>query len=305
MLAVAAAQGGSTVGWVVAAGLIAFGGTTALMSLSKLNMIKFVLSLLLGFCVWRPRPRLLLGAVIGLAIAYVSILSPLVSLGRTLVDTRGLQNLQSARGFLEWYFAGGREEAGQEHPGVQAWWTRLAYAPAQAFAMDAYDRAEPGDSILLAAWTIVPRWAYPSKPMLSVGREFTRVIRGTDSESHTAPGLAAEGYWNFGWVGTIGVGLCAGFFLGGMGAMSVRWMRRGQLVLLPVVWMGIGAGLQPDSWFAATYVGSATTALFLYCGLRLLSPLILTKQLGRRKAVHSEEIGPFYVVGGVRPGRRE
>jgi hypothetical protein len=304
MLAIAAAQVGSARWWAIAGALSLVGGFTALMTLSKLAMIKFGLVLALGFCVWRPRPRLVIGVALILVVAYAMVLTPLVAVGRAFVNPRGLQDVTSTGAFLGWFAREGHDEAAKMQFGVQAWWTRLSYANAQAFAMDAYDRGQAGDSVWLAAWAIVPRWLYPDKPILTVGGYFNYLVTGTDM-SQAAPGVVAEGYWNAGWPGAVGTAFWAGLFLGAFTSLSLSWMRASKLAYLPVVWLGIASGLQPDSWFAGTYVGSAAIAILLCGGLRWLA-----RETRKSGALSGEATGIHhaYPASGRRqwavPGRR-
>jgi hypothetical protein len=255
--------------------LIASELLTGLMTFSKQEVLWTVITVVLGWYLGRPRLRVLVMSAIGIALLYAVFLSPFVSFARVAVGVLGTDNPQQLARSLEEYKDTGKDQLAGLLPGVQGWWTRFAYANAQSFAMEEYDRGAPGSTFGLALYAFVPRLLYPEKPIMNSGTDFTALATGEDSYS-TAPGIFGEAYWNGGWLTLIAVGIYVGLIFAVFGSFSMRTIAAGQYVYAPVVLAGIVMGFRPDDWFVPSYVGALIEILVLYCVLRfLLVPLLL------------------------------
>jgi len=251
-------------------GLIAFELILALMSFSKLEVIQVFIAVALGWYLVHPNIRgLVIGSVL-VVLLYVFILSPFVTFGRLAFSALGVGTVSEVAEVVEEFGKSGRDDLAGLLPGVQNWWTRFSYSNAQAFAMDDYDHGKGGETVRLALYAFVPRLLFPDKPLMTPGREFTAAVLGYDSETHTAPGIFAEAYWNGGWTLVVVVCLYVGMVFAGFAAFVNRTIGANRYEYLPIVLIGIGMGYTPDSWFAATYVGTLAQAFGLYVVLRLL-----------------------------------
>lgn len=116
-------------------------------------------------------------------------------------------------------------------------WGRLNYIPAQAAAVDFYDQNIGGDDFKMIFWTIVPRFIYPEKPvMTSTGTEFYYKITGQYGSS-TGMGLFANGYYNLGWIGLLITASIFGFMLAQVCAVSRLVVEKSYIILFPLVFL--------------------------------------------------------------------
>ncbi len=253
-------------------GVLVFEVGTAYLSLSKLAILKVALTLLLGAVLQGVRiRRLLVVGIVGMA-SYGLVLAPLVTLSRIAYGAKGLTNLTDAKSALEEFFMTDENELAVLFPSVQLWWSRLNYANAQAFAMDAYDQGAPGETFYLSMYTLVPRLIFPDKPIMTSGIEFNTLVTG-NSESHSSPGMFAEAYWNGGWMVAVATFIFLGPFYWLWEAYGRRQLSRLRLEYIPVMWVGLFSAIQQDSWFSATTIGAVPTAVLFH-----LLPLFLMRR---------------------------
>jgi len=260
--------------------LIGFELVVAIMSFSKLAVIEVFITVGLGWYLVRPDiRRLMLGGVL-VILLYVFVLSPFVTFGRLAFGTLGVGTVGEVAEAVGEYGATRRDDLAGFRPGVQGWWTRFSYSNAQAFAMHDHDRGAGGETVKLAFYAFVPRLLFPDKPLMTPGREFTEVVTGYESETHTSPGFMAEAYWNGGWWLVVLVCLYVGVVLAGFTQFVRNAIGANRYEYLPIAMIGISMGYSPDSWFAATYVGSLAQVVGLYVVLRILVAVIARTLLG-------------------------
>jgi hypothetical protein len=131
----------------------------------------------------------------------------------------------------------------------QAWWSRLCYAPQQAFVMKQYDSGNPGSFWKDFAVALIPRVLWRNKPLVTPGVNFSILFDG-NANSNNAPGMLGEGYWYGGWFGLLMVSLYAGLFLGGIERVSVAVISHRAWILMPLIFIGIVKGFRVDGWFS-------------------------------------------------------
>lgn len=268
-LSVAAAQGrrgARQLLWL----LIASEMLVGVVMLAKLHMIQTVLLFLLGRYAVRPDvKRLVIGGIL-IAIGYAAVLSPFVDFARIALGRASSQNLAEATDVAFTYGTKGRQMLAEVLPGVQGWWSRLAYSNTQAFAMDQYDQGKPGWTFAMAGYALVPRVLYEDKPIMTPGREFTYFAQGKDISSTGIGFFVAEAYWNGGWVLAILTGLFAGSVFAVLGRISLRAVRSGRWLYSPLVFMSIRIALRPDDWFVPAYLGGLAQVVVVVVFLNLV-----------------------------------
>jgi hypothetical protein len=251
-------------------GLITFELVLALMSFSKLEVINVFIAIALGWYLLRQNLRGLILGSVAVALLYVFVLSPFVTFGRIAYSNLGVGSVSQITSAVEEFGSTEKDDLAGILPGVQSWWTRFCYTNAQAFAMNDHDQGAGGETMQLALYAFVPRLLFPDKPLMTPGRDFTAAVTGYDTDTHTAPGFFAEAYWNGGWMLVIVACLYVGVVFAGFDRFVKRTIGLGKYEFLPIVLIGITLGYSPDSWFAATFVGSLAQALGLYVILRAL-----------------------------------
>jgi hypothetical protein len=265
--------------------LLGFEVVTAFIQLSKLAIMKIGLLVVLAMVLRGTSVRKL--ALIGVlsVLLYTQILVPLVGYGRIAFDVLGVKGVSEAGALLQ-EFAGGtaQDRLASVMPGVQSWWARLNYAPAQGFALDSYDEGLAGDTFQLAIWVFVPRVIYPEKPITTTGSKFNELVtRNPDSKS--APGMFAEGYWNAGWIGLIVVaGVMGAWYWGWERYTRARLIPRLRIEYVPIAWMGLFAAIQQDSWFVPTTLGVIPFAILFHVLIRIFLSGMLLRGSSPREA---------------------
>jgi len=259
-------------------GLIVFELTLAFMSFSKLEIIEVLIAVGLGWYLVRPDIRgLLVGAAVIVAL-YVFVLSPFVAFGRIAYGAFGVESTREIAQAAEEFGRTDRDDIASLVAGAQGWWTRFSYTNAQSFAMKEYDRGAAGETLNLVWYAFVPRLLVPDKPIMTPGREFTSLVLGYESNTHSAPGIFGEAYWNGGWLMVLLVSAYVGFVFAGFVKFADQVIGNGQLEYLPVLFIGIAMGHSPDSWFAATYVGSVAQAVGLFVLMYIVSVTIVRRR---------------------------
>ena len=116
---------------------------SALTSLAKINVLELGVMVFLGVILARPSKKLIwAGGVVGV-ITYF-LLVPFIDAGRKEYWVNGDKGgADSVVGMVNAYLKQSSHETVSDN---QAWWCRLCYSNAQAFAMHAYDTEQPGDT---------------------------------------------------------------------------------------------------------------------------------------------------------------
>jgi hypothetical protein len=243
----------------------------SLVTLSKLEMIKTALFVLLGSQLVKPGFKRLLAGGVVLALAYVLVLNPFVTFARVAIKRAAASDLSQVMDLVEQYKKQSSAVQDFEFPQAQLWWARLAYSNVELFAIRQYDRGQSGTTFQLAPYTLIPRFIMPEKPWMNSGLEFTYLITG-DRTMLSATGLGAigEGYWNGGWLGVAIVGVVIGVLMAGLTVFSIRAVTARAFMFLPISLAGIMLGLRIDDWFVPTYIGTSLQLLLVYCVFRFV-----------------------------------
>ena len=241
-----------------------------LMTFSKFEIIMTVLAILLGRFLCGANLRAFVVGGLLIAISYALVLSPFVSFARLAAGGLGVSDVNDLQDTVEEYNRVGKDAMATLQPGVQGWWTRLCYTPVQAFVMDSYDSGGSGESFALLPYVFIPRFLSDDKPIMTTGRELTKMLTGDDSLGHTGVGVFGEAYWNGGWIMVVTVCAYIGVIFALFTRFSTSMVAEGRYVYMPLIQIGIVLGLRPDDWFVPTYVGSIVEVGALYLLLTVL-----------------------------------
>jgi hypothetical protein len=238
----------------------------------------------------RKMSRLVLGAAT--CIAFYVILVPVVTDARMQVAARqqtevGEQgvSLEERIAILQssiekkWLYRGLRIETQDRQ---QIWWARLSYNNVQAYVMKEFDQGRPGNPLRDAFATLIPRFLWPDKPIISkIGVDFYQQFSGFRGAKGTSFGVGAfgEGYWMGGWWGVIFIAFAVGLELAVMSNLVFRHEREGNVIAFILCFLyGIATARSIDKWIVMSYIGN----LPIYISLYFLSLLAL-----RHTAKHS------------------
>lgn len=236
-------------GWKWGATILAAADIVAgLALLSKLEVLSVIVVMGVAEQLVRPGFVRLVRTGIVMVLVYLAM-SPLVGMGRVhgygaLANSTAVKEAVSAISLR-----------GMSDTNIQIWWARLAYTNQQAFAIQSYDEGKPGDTILTTVKIgVIPRFLMPEKPILTTGGRFTELVLGRDIQTATCPTIFAEGYWNAGWPGVIGVALWIGLVVGAFSGFAWWMTASRRYEYFPVLLFGIKMGYRPDDWFVITHV---------------------------------------------------
>lgn len=219
-------------------------------------------------------PRIAAGLAI--IIGIYSQLDPIIHYGRDELwrQTRSTQGtLEQRLNILSLYT--GTEWQGTERADQQSALTRLSYVNVEAMVVNLHDAGSPGDSLDYLLIVLVPRFLWPDKPIITgVGTELYTLATGSAGTSSISPGLFAEAYWNFGWLGIPILMIPLGVMLAVFSFYSLRVLSTENWLHLPIVLMGVQIATRVDGAYVADIVGATATALVLGLFLKAVEPLV-------------------------------
>lgn len=167
---------------------------------------------------------------------------------------------------------------------IQEGWLRLSYVNAGTFAISQYDNRLPGNSYRYWAIVWIPRAIYPNKPFITdVSREFSYLANGNFNSS-SSPGLPAEGYWNGGWLGVIGIACLLSIIMSLWSIYSFIVIERQAWHLFFIVLLGMRMSIRMDGALVSDVIGPIGIAFLAHLVLELLNrflPQSVVKLLDR------------------------
>jgi hypothetical protein len=138
---------------------------------------------------------------------------------------------------------------------LQSTLSRLSYVNAATFAINLYDRGLGGLSMQNIFAVFVPRVLWADKPIITqIGVDFNVLATG-NPRSSSAPGIFADAYWGYGWLGVIILMSGAGLLLGALSryAQSVQLQQR--WIHFPLVLYAMRIGTRVDGFVVVDLVG--------------------------------------------------
>jgi hypothetical protein len=221
--------------------------------------------------------RILVGASIVLAV--FSQLDPPIHFGRDELWRRHGKleaPLEERLEILISYFSGA-SDSGPMHE-TQTALSRLSYVNAAAMVVSWHDVGMTGDSLGYALTVMVPRFIWPNKPEITAIGADLYTAATAQTGSSISPGLFAEAYWNFGWLGVPFLMIPLGIILGLFSQYSLYIGETENWLHLPVVFLGVQIGTRVDGTYVADVIGASGIALV--CALMLF---IIEITLSRRQ----------------------
>jgi len=250
--------------------------TVAMLEFSKKQLLlTLVLPVIGAFLAHKRIRRLILWGMLALLV-YIFV-QPMVLWGRHQIYVQNgninQATLSQRMHLVENYFSQGRLPS-TANPKVNFAWIRLDYAPEQAFAVAQYNAGNPSHSLKTAAYVWIPRIIWPSKPVTTnLGIEFYRLLTGREG-TNLGLGAFGEGYWNFGWIGVLGLSLIAGVVFAILSRRAIQWINRREFAYLPCVLLGINMGAVGLTDFFANGIVGPLAIFYVYWLLVYLITLL-------------------------------
>jgi hypothetical protein len=247
-------------------GLILFTKTEVLIPL-----IVYLIAILSDRIAW-PRIAFAVGSVL----LFLALLNPLVSYGRDRFNVLAAYGATEVGvgprvQILGAYFNDRPASDGEQ---IQNSLIRLSYVNAATLGVARYDEGYPGNS-MRSFWAVfIPRFIWRDKPTLGLGQEFAAMATGVKRNNSVSPGLYGEAYWNFGWWGIPLLMTPLGAILYLLSSYAITVLRRGEWVLLPVLFMGMNMGLRSDGQYVPDIVGTAVIIFFMHLIIRNLASFV-------------------------------
>jgi len=148
----------------------------------------------------------------------------------------------------------------------------------QGMVVSWHDAGMTGDSLGYALTVMVPRFIWPNKPEITAIGADLYTAATAQTGSSISPGLFAEAYWNFGWLGVPFLMIPLGIILGLFSQYSLYIGETENWLHLPVVFLGVQIGTRVDGTYVADVIGASGIALV--CALMLF---IIEITLSRRQ----------------------
>lgn len=157
---------------------------------------------------------------------------------------------------------------------TQEGWLRLSYSGVQAEAIRQYDRGQPGETLTRGWIVFVPRVVWPEKPIVQPGRIFCERVTGRGA-SFVSVTIYGDGYWQFGWPGAVLLSGLMGIFLAFYCRWSLILIQAENLLMLPVVVIGMHTGMySPCKYFINGIIAAIPTIALYAMGATLFTTAI-------------------------------
>jgi len=129
----------------------------------------------------------------------------------------------------------------------------------------------PGQSYRYWSIVWIPRIIYRNKPIITdVSRELSFAANGNYNSSSSA-GLAAEAYWNGGWIATISISIFVAIVFGLLSIYSYEVIKRRAWHLFFVVLIGMRMAVRVDGVFVSDILGPLPLAILAHVALELMN----------------------------------
>lgn len=239
------------------------------MTFSKSDVMLALIMFLLGMLRRGVTKSRFVIATTAIVFTYV-LVTPITNYGRTeLSRTRGALSAAAPLGerisIMESYFADGAVAV--DNGQIDWALVRLSYVSPAAYAVRLRDNGVPSRSLETLPALFIPRFLWPDKPIITkVGYDFNLAATGND-KSAASPGLFAEAYWNFGWLGIGILMVPLGAILSVMSIFALHVFDRRSWIFFPLVFLGMKMGSRIDGFFVSDVAGTALFAILLYAVL--------------------------------------
>ncbi len=250
-----------------------------LLIFNKSFMLMPIIMFFMGYIYSKPDfRRVVIGVSIILPIYFVT--APLVSYGRNTIAEGSAADVQSSIAerinAIQSYIGGDRTSESEEQ--LQTGWARLSYVNGGTFAISQYDADQPGHSMDYLPIIWIPRFLYPSKPIITdVARDFNYAATG-NRESSSTPGMPSEAYWDYGWAGLPIFGVLIAFIFAFWSHYTIAVVRSGAWHLFFIVLMGMRVGTRVDGMLVSDIFGPVGFAVLGHIVLQFLNRLLVGKK---------------------------
>ncbi|CCJ07829.1 hypothetical protein [Methylocystis sp. SC2] len=173
-------------------------------------------------------------------------LVPIVTQGRDEINRRSPERGQvsiAERLEIIWSVVTAPEQFGEEQNSL----LRISYLSPATFAIARYDAGQPAATLDLIWVIFIPRFIWPEKPILDIGKAFSTEYSGMIRENSVAPGIFADLYWSMGWYGLVFLVMPFGLLFAYFSRFAQKVMHKAQYTYMPVLFLMMRWGLTIDN----------------------------------------------------------
>lgn len=240
------------------------------LAMSKSVMLMPLVMITMGFIYHRPNIFRIASFGVFFATIFM-VLSPAVAYVRNINGEyyNGYARADEVPGMFASYFTKGAED--DVYSDVDVGWARLSFVNAGTFVINQYDHGTPGRSYRYWSIVWIPRIIYRDKPIITdVSRELSFAANGNYNSSSSA-GLAAEAYWNGGWLATISIAIFIAIVFGTWSIYSYEVIQRKAWHLFFGVLLGMRMAIRVDGVFVSDILGPLPLAVLAHIALELMN----------------------------------
>ena len=162
-------------------------------------------------------------------------------------------------------------------------YARISYINAQAAAVHFYDINNGSKDYLSLPYTLIPRFLYSDKPILTgSGSELNYKMYGNDASSE-GTGIFIDGYYNLGWVGLIIGSIICGWVLSQISAIAQIITKNKSFIFYPINFFGIFIAFRIDGTIISDYFGQFIIIIYAVFILFFLKLLIYDRKINLQK----------------------
>jgi len=213
-----------------------------------------------------------IAAALGIFVTIYSASQPFIEFGRESLQEKYGSIASGSLGerleILQRYESRTQRDPFQEE--VLSGVMRLSYVNAGAFAISRYDGGNPGPSLDYAFATLVPRFIWPEKPIITdIGVLFNVMATG-NARSSSAPGYFADAYWADGWRGVVSFMILVGGLYTFYSRFALNVLKARRWLFFPLVLLAMKMGLRVDGALVSDIVGASVIWFWAYFAGRVI-----------------------------------
>ena len=160
---------------------------------------------------------------------------------------------------------------------------RVSYINAQSAAVHFYDINNGSKDYLSFPYTLIPRFLYSDKPILTnSGVDLNYKIYGHDASAE-GTGIFIDGYYNLGWFGLILGSMICGWVLSQISAIARIITTNKAFVYYPINIFGIFIAFRIDGTIISDYFGQFIIIIYAIFILFFLKLLIYDRKINLQK----------------------
>lgn len=219
--------------------------TSGLLLFTKTETMLPLIVYLIAIISQKASAQRFLFAAASLAFLFM-FLVPIVSTGRQEVNRispdRGQVSIAERLDII-WGAVIAPEQFGEEQGSL----LRISYLSPATFAIARYDAGQPAATLDLLWVIFIPRFIWPEKPTLDLGKAFSTEYSGLLRENSVASGIFADLYWNMGWYSLAFLIMPFGLLFAYFSRLAQKIMCKAQYIYMPILFIMMRWGLSVDN----------------------------------------------------------